>query len=39
VIEAGRKYADLLEAEGDTAGALRVLRQATNAAATSNQRV
>jgi tetratricopeptide (TPR) repeat protein len=39
VIEAGRKYADLLEAEGDTTGALRVLRQATNAAATSNQRV
>ena len=39
VIEAGRKYADLLEAEGDTAGALRVLRQATNAAATSKQRV
>jgi tetratricopeptide (TPR) repeat protein len=39
VIEAGRKYADLLEAEGDTAGARRVLRQATNAAATSNQRV
>jgi tetratricopeptide (TPR) repeat protein len=38
VIEAGRKFADLLEAEGDTAGALRVLRQATNAAATSNQR-
>jgi tetratricopeptide (TPR) repeat protein len=39
VIEAGRKYADLLEAEGDTAGALRVLRQATNAAATNPQRV
>jgi transcriptional regulator with XRE-family HTH domain len=39
VIEAGRKYADLLEAEGDTAGALRVLRQATDAAATSKQRV
>jgi tetratricopeptide (TPR) repeat protein len=28
-IEAGRKYADLLEAAGDTAGALRVLRRAT----------
>ena len=38
VIEAGRKYADLLEAEGDTAGALRVLRQATDAAATNQQR-
>ncbi|MBA3843471.1 MAG: hypothetical protein H0X39_12830, partial [Actinobacteria bacterium] len=29
-LEAGRKYADLLEADGDTAGALRVLRLATD---------
>ncbi|HZT92239.1 MAG TPA: tetratricopeptide repeat protein [Gaiellaceae bacterium] len=32
-IEAGRRYADVLEAAGDTAGALRVLRLATDAAA------
>jgi tetratricopeptide (TPR) repeat protein len=32
-LETGRRYADLLEAEGDTAGALRVLRRATDAAA------
>ncbi len=31
-LEAGRRYADLLEAEGDTAGALRVLRRVTDAA-------
>lgn len=30
-LDAGRKYADLLEAAGDTAGALRVLRRATEA--------
>jgi tetratricopeptide (TPR) repeat protein len=34
-IEAGRKYADLLEQEGDTAGALRVLKRATEAAASA----
>jgi tetratricopeptide (TPR) repeat protein len=40
VLEAGRKYADLLEAEGDTAGALRILRRATDAASSlSAQRV
>jgi hypothetical protein len=31
-LDAGRRYADLLEAAGDTAGALRVLRRATDAA-------
>ena len=31
-LEAGRSCGDLLEAEGDTAGALRVLRRATDAA-------
>jgi tetratricopeptide (TPR) repeat protein len=31
-VETGRRYADLLEAQGDTAGALRVLRRATDAA-------
>jgi tetratricopeptide (TPR) repeat protein len=37
-LEAGRKYADLLESEGDTTGALRVLRRATDSAAPSAQR-
>lgn len=32
-LEAGRRYADVLESAGDTAGALRVLRLATDAAA------
>jgi tetratricopeptide (TPR) repeat protein len=32
-VELGRRYADLLESRGDTAGALRVLRRATDAAA------
>jgi tetratricopeptide (TPR) repeat protein len=31
-VEVGRRYADLLESKGDTAGALRVLRRATDAA-------
>jgi tetratricopeptide (TPR) repeat protein len=32
-LEAGRRLADLLESEGDTAGALEVLKRATDAAA------
>jgi tetratricopeptide (TPR) repeat protein len=32
-LDVGRRYADVLEAEGDTTGALRVLRMATEAAA------
>jgi tetratricopeptide (TPR) repeat protein len=34
-LEAGRRLADLLEAEGDTAGALKVLKRATEAASAS----
>jgi transcriptional regulator with XRE-family HTH domain len=34
-VELGRRYADLLEARGDTAGALRVLRRATDATASA----
>jgi len=37
-VELGRRYADLLEAKGDTAGALRVLRRATDAASSSGAR-
>ena len=34
-IEAGRRLAELLEQEGDTAGALQVLKRATEAASSS----
>jgi tetratricopeptide (TPR) repeat protein len=37
-LEAGKRYADVLEAAGDTAGALRVLRIATGAATAAERR-
>ncbi len=37
-IEAGRRLADLLEAEGDTAGALAALKRATDAATSTAAR-
>src|SRR5690349_21678926 len=37
-VEVGRRYADLLESKGDTAGALRVLRRATDAASPASAR-